>query len=289
LNDSVGPSKWYDKDIKNNDALRDIFNQEATTDPQYLFNPYAVNFYVNKDSYSSVRGPTIVTGYAIFRDIDVNDHDPWHGSGNWVHEIGHYFGLSHIFPANDCPENNPGTPGDGDGIWETLPEVSCWDHPDSIALYNFGLPFNQLSPTDSTLVDNTFFNMMSYHQLCMMCFLAGVPCGHGTANVPSAFNARMQVLTEIQADIWADACNGTRWSSVTGTTWFVGGPYAADNNPGIYHLLPKEHVWAGLISVDPTGGDIILLRPGHYNEQLVIDTPMTLRATRAGSAWIGAP
>jgi hypothetical protein len=39
-----------------------------------------------------------------------------------------------------------------------------------------------------------------------------------------------------------------------------------------------------------TGDDeILLLRPGNYNEQLPIATPCTLRATRQGPVVIGKP
>jgi hypothetical protein len=46
-------------------------------------------------------------------------------------------------------------------------------------------------------------------------------------------------------------------------------------------------VLAAVNSANPAGGDIILLRPGSYNEQLTLDTPLTLRATRDGSVTIG--
>ena len=45
---------------------------------------------------------------------------------------------------------------------------------------------------------------------------------------------------------------------------------------------------AGLAEFDRTGGDIVLLRPGQYNEPGTYTRAMTFRATR-GSATIGTP
>ena len=36
-------------------------------------------------------------------------------------------------------------------------------------------------------------------------------------------------------------------------------------------------------------GDIVLIQPGNYNETMTINRPVTLRATRAGSATLGKP
>ena len=42
-------------------------------------------------------------------------------------------------------------------------------------------------------------------------------------------------------------------------------------------------------SAAPGDDEILLLRPGNYDEQITISTPCTLRATRQGPAVVGRP
>ncbi len=84
-----------------------------------------------------------------------------------LHELGHYFGLCHTqgCPCGSC---DPGASGfcdtipEDDGIDDTLPDLACWTRED-IAFESFGTDFESLTPDEKTRVDDTFFNVMSYH------------------------------------------------------------------------------------------------------------------------------
>jgi hypothetical protein len=115
-------------------------------------------------------------------------------------------------------------------------------------------------------VDNTYFNVMSYHE----------------SKTKDAVENRM---TEGLLDRIADTANTTRRNTVSGRTWFVrpgGLPVGLGTSASEFQLLSL-----GLIAADPTGGDIVLLRPGQYNEPMTISKPIVLLSTRAGSATIG--
>jgi hypothetical protein len=143
---------------------------------------------------------------------------------------------------------------------DTLPEGDCWTRDQIAARW----------PTATTdRVDDTFFNVMSYHN----------------AATKDTDENRM---TELQLDRHADTANSTRAAFVSGRTRFVSAT-GNDNNTGLVSTAPKLHVLAAVNSANPAGGDIILLRPGSYNEQLTLDRPVTLRATRVGPATIGKP
>lgn len=183
-----------------------------------------------------------------------------------LHESGHFFHLTHTFGGADCGTNKASTlqPAD-DEIPTTLPDISCWTI-DEMSLYYFGANYSAL--TDSTqiwLVSNTYSNLMSYHERM------GFP-----------------ILTEEQLDRWSDAANGYRSYVVSGTTIYVT-PSGNDGNTGTQTANPKRTVYSAVGAASDHGADIVLLRPGFYDEQLSIHKPVTLRATRSGWATIGRP
>jgi hypothetical protein len=128
-------------------------------------------------------------------------------------------------------------------------------------LRSFGLLYASLSTTQQRQVDDTFFNIMSYHNA-------------------TTKNQVENVMTELQLDLHADTANSYRRAFVTGTTVFVS-PFGFDLFPGTASGLPKRTV------ASAAGTDIVLLRPGSYPESLTISQPVTLRATREGPATIG--
>lgn len=96
-------------------------------------------------------------------------------------------------------------------------------------------------------------------------------------------------MTELQLDAWADTANGARDHAVSGTTIFVDAKAPAPPPPVLpgSSLFPHKTVQAGISVADESGGDIVLIRPGAYNETLRITKPVTLRATRMGPVVIG--
>lgn len=186
-----------------------------------------------------------------------------------LHEIGHYFGLYHTqgSPCGNCG-SAPGecnTPGD-DEIADTLPDLPCWDQNQIALNWTMGDPagardYGQLSPGEQFTVDNTFSNLMSYHN-----------------NAPTR-------LTELQLDRWAFSAYSARRRVASGRTWFVavGGHPLQDGTP----FRPLGSVISA--TIEASQGDIVMLRPGNYDEIGEIRSPVTLRATRTGPAIIGGP
>lgn len=90
---------------------------------------------------------------------------------------------------------------------------------------------------------------------------------------------------ERHVDQWANYANTERAVATTGHTRFVG-PVGSDGNDGLNHTASKRTVLFAVNSSSAGGGDIVLIRPGNYNESLTLNKPVTLRATRAGSVTI---
>jgi hypothetical protein len=254
---STGPSKWYGLDFRSNPQ----FLAEAQTNSLYRLRSDQVNVYVatgfaapgNSGGGMPIPPGELTTGGEIFVD-----DGPW-----WlVHELGHFFGLSHTFAgenASNC------TPGD-DGLSDTLPDSNCWTTRDLMATATYGTPYANLAPAQQTLVDNTYYNAMSYHEAV-------------TKNTVE--NRR----TEQQLDLEADIANTYRAAFVSGHTRFVstgGSDSGGGSSSSPYRTVAKA------VSVAASGGsDILLLEPGNYNEQFTLSKPLTLRAPRTGWATIG--
>ena len=258
-----GPSQWYGQDVRGTPEPWQTFQNDINTDPRYLRRTDQVNFYITSGPSSNPGGacPIPPGEVNLIACMGYVDDGPW-----WMnHELGHFFGLSHTFGGCGCPDCSYPNSGD-DGIADTLPESSC-DTQDQIALRSFGLLYASLATTQQRQVDDTFFNIMSYHNA-------------------TTKNQVENVMTELQLDLHADTANSYRRAFVTGTTVFVS-PFGFDLFPGTASGLPKRTVASALTVASAAGTDIVLLRPGSYPESLTISQPVTLRATREGPATIG--
>jgi hypothetical protein len=92
-------------------------------------------------------------------------------------------------------------------------------------------------------------------------------------------------LTEGQLDRWADTTlDFYRKKVCDGRTWFVDQRTPGPEGTSTY---PYASVSRAVSAANGNGGDIILLRPGAYDEAVTISKPVTLRATRKGPASIG--
>lgn len=257
--DLAGLSQWYNApvDVNTRDDLEAAALADKTT---YAWRDDAINVYVLNTCAGGYCSRTSANGIVVVGQC---------GNANlFAHELGHYFLLCHTqgCPCGDCDAGETGecntVPGD-DTIDDTLPDLECWDQ-DDIALNAFGLLYNNLTPAQQDQVDDSYRNVMSYH-----------PYDGGLK----------QRFTPDQLDVSADASNGTRIAVATGLTRFV------DLN-GVVILqlgtsyLPFVSVANGLGAAG--NSDIVLIRPGNYDEQMVIDQHVCLRATR-GNAVIGTP
>ena len=255
-----GPSKWFG--IRPTDDAWSDFQDDVRTDARYKLRANQVNFYVTAGPTSNPGGacpiPPGETHLTACHGL-VND-GPW-----WMnHELGHFFGLAHPFAG----ENNAlCTPGD-DGIADTLPDSTCWTSQDDVANATYQMNYDDPSMTSNMkkMVDDVYFNVMSYHE----------------ANNKDIVENRM---TELQLDYMADIANSDRNAFVSGKTWFVkpGTVNAGDGSSTDEYQLISQAVAAA----SGDGGDILLFRPGVYQQNLTISKPLTLRATRVGEAIIG--
>lgn len=273
---TVGPSQWYNTNFfaPQGAMWKDEMEVAAISDSAYWWRNNAVNIYIT----NGISG-----GICSFPGEGDNILIIGGNSDNigWLqlHELGHYFNLCHTqgclcacFGIDGCGE----APGD-DEIADTLPDRSDWNQ-DGIANHNFGQPYAMLSPVQKNQVDNSFFNIMSYH---------GSGCGQGM--VPDR-------LTEQQLDRWADAA---------GAASGVNRIFAVDSIAIFVDVTaPQQHPFFGSSAnpynniVDAVNeasavvnsglGAVLTLRPGAFNQQLTIGIPLTLRATRIGPVTLGS-
>lgn len=250
--DIAGHSEAYDVEVK---TASEIIKAAVDNNPTaFGWRQNAANMYINNDSGggSAFNGMVVVSHTSGYKTI--------------LHESGHHFGLCHTQGCGcqnctDCPLTS-------DGISDTLPDRQCWTEND-IAVNYYHSNFAQLTPNQQVLVSNTFNNVMSYHN-------------DGTKDV----------LTSGQLDKMADTANSLVQSNiVTGYTWFVdrdnGCAAPAGNSACIGGFAGPLPTFAQGVTA-ATSGDIVLVRPGNYNEPMTITKAITMRATR-GNAIIGKP
>jgi hypothetical protein len=261
---SSGPSQWYNVEFRN-DPERAVFFAIAKTNSLYLLRSDQINIYVATGFSSPGNsggampippGEVNYTGGQIYAD-----------DGAWwlVHELGHFFGLSHTFAGETKASC---TPGD-DGIADTLPDSNCWTTSDQAAQHYFQKNYSALSAAEQAQVDDFYFNAMSYHEA-------------------TSKNSVENHLTELQLDRITLHANGDRHPFATGYTRFVS-LTGNNSNSGLDGGAPKRTVLNAANASGAGGSDIVLVRPGNYNEQITINNPVTLRAPRTGWATIGKP
>lgn len=290
--DPTGPSKWYLTNLKDTPGEAVIFENEAKANkPLYGWNDSAVNLYFNNGGgFSFANYPwdgrdLVGSAYQLL----LSDPDPgqtfsrsYKVAGNLLHEVGHYFGLWHTFDLNNDDEltDTALDPVVADARNETAVR-------NGIAQLNFAVNYSALTNSQKRLVDNTANNVMAYYQL-----FYDDPAQGKILTEEERFGPTRFLFTEQQLDKWADFANNfnntTHGNTVSGRTRFVS-LSGSDSNTGLVHDAPKRSVLSAVNSSNSGGGDIVLLRPGNYNEQLILNKPVTLRATRSGAVSIGAP
>jgi hypothetical protein len=268
-----GPSQWFGTNFSG-DPARSNFFALAQSDSRYLLRSDQINIYVATalaapgNSGGAMPIPPNSTNYwggQIFAD---------NGAFWVVHELGHFFGLYHTHGGCGCPSTtncsllNGYWVGDDD-LTDTLFEASgssCFTNIDQLTLANFTKYFTNCTLAEQTLAMNTFSNAMSYH-------------------LPLQKNLLINRLTEQQLDRFTDHASGDRNAFATGKSYFVSTAGSLLGTGG--SLSPVRFLSQGISLASAGGGDIILLRPGSYNEPLTINKPVTLRAPRTGWATIG--
>ena len=244
-------------------ALINAIRAGLRTDPTgYLWSTDAMNVYINKGTNGPGAHPGCSGGLGDMVTLKYT-------SGFGLHETGHYLGLCHT-QGCDCPGCDVCTNLIDDGIADTLPDRECWSK-DQISMYSYSLSYANLNPQQQARVNDTFNNVMSYHG----------PDG-----------GSHDVLTPGQLDKMADGANSLVASNVvSGFTWFVDRDNTCAAPVGNSTCIggfagPLLTVARGIAAA--SGTDIVLIRPGHYNEPMTITKAVTLRATR-GDALVGKP
>ena len=242
------------RDQDNKEALQAVATSNATTRAQFFWRDNAVNVYINNTSsgYCSSVG----NGEAIF--VGSRAYDTL-----IIHEVGHFFDLAHTHSGEQFRDSDNSScaaadctcaillGGNTDGITDTIADHECWSRAQIAA----GTP-----GASQTQIDNVWLNIMSYH----------LPQDRFTSG---------------QLDVWTDTANSARNAMVTGRTRFVD----RDNVSGFQFgtsVFPYPTVGTGVANA--IAGDIVLIRPGNYNQPQTINKAVTLRATR-GNAVIGIP
>jgi len=272
---SSGPSKWFGLDFRDTPEPWNTFQNETQSDIRYQLRSDQVNFYIATDLAGGGGGacpiPPVGASQIACQGF-VNTGPFW-----LVHETGHFFGLSHTHGGCGCPSTDGCVLTNGfwvgdDGIADTLPEGAgdfCFTTRDHLARANFNKFYTSCTPVEQALVDDTFFNVMSYH-------------------LPDTKDQVEDRMTELQLDLHADTANSSRASFVSGSTVFVR-TFALPFLENGSSRFPFDTVAEGVSAASANGTDIVLLRGGNYNERLTINKRVTLRATRTGWATIGKP
>ena len=197
----------------------------------------ALNLYVNNSSSGSCSfigdGDSISLGQSI-------------GTGTVLHEIGHFFDLSHTHAGDlNCTNPPPYALADGDGLSVTVPDHNCYTTRASLMA---ALPL-ALQP----FVDTAWLNVMSYHQ--------------------------EDQLLDDQMDYWAVNANGARHSVCSGYTWFLATEGSDVFSNGLSPGQAFASVGWGVAHVS-SADDVVLLKTGSYTAPATISTPCTLRSAR---------
>jgi len=271
-----GPSKWFGRDPRNtDDGTWQAFQADVQASGLYLLRNNALNYYVSSATHWNTGGaapfPWEAPGWIAAWGI-VNDGPFW-----VVHECGHFYGLQHTHGGCGCPSTSGCTALNGysvgdDGLTDTLKEAAgdvCFTNINQLTLANFNKWFTNCTVAEQTLAMNTYSNAMSYHE-------------------PPNKDRLMTRMTELQADLHASYANSDRANTISGRTRFVS--LSGNNaNSGLSGTAPKRTVLNASNASASGGGDIVLVRPGNFDEQITITNRVTLRATRAGWATIGKP
>lgn len=303
IGDTTGPSKWYSANPRDpyppntNVRNQEQMDSEARGNPAvYRWNPNALNYYVVAgfgpsltDSNGVAVGQPAGEGAFPSAGFQIVTLGTVHSDLVILHETGHWLELYHTHgncvrdssnvcgTAANCNVAGPffGWRLGDDGIADTLPVQAgdfCFTSRDNVAAANYGEAYGFCTAEQQNLVDDTYLNLMAY-----------------------GFNRVLDRLTPQQLDKWTRYANIERSFAMSGLTRFVS-PSGSDGNTGLVGTSPKRTVFNAVNASNPGGGDIVLLRPGNYNEQFTINQPVTLRAGATNSfgayplqATIGRP
>ena len=254
----AGHADLLDTDCKETTAQIEAGVQ--TNPASYAWRTTAMNVYITRGN--DVGGACAFNSMLVLHWNDIYN--------TLCHEGGHHLGLAHTQGAG-CGGCDTCTNLMSDFIGDTLPDRECWSF-NQIAANAFPATYPNLTTAQTAMVSNTFNNVMSYHR-----------SDGGTATV----------LTPDQWDHLADFTRTNRMNIMNGKTLFVDNTTPACAARDGFSECFGAGVGGPFLTVAQgitraSAGDIVLIRPGHYNEPMTITKAVALRATR-GDALIGKP
>jgi len=152
INEVFGEEEFYNLPSGgNNGANRDAIRDAALADPTtWHWRTDAINMYINGSDvgYSAISDFPPDNNIVLFNQYA---YDPL-----MLHETGHSVNLYHTHSS---------TLANGDGCTDTLYDDDDWTSRDQVSQYSYGLDYDDCSAAQQALVDNTWENLMSYHDV----------------------------------------------------------------------------------------------------------------------------
>jgi hypothetical protein len=253
------PSQWFNQDFLNNggkDAMEGMASQNW---PQYEWKFSDINIYINQGNPGGIC--SFPHNFWFDENIIIIGASSYANTALTLHEIGHYFNLFHT-QGKSCGDCTTCSGPESDEIDDTLEDRACWGQ-DAIAMNTFSLSYASLSAANQKRVDDTFFNIMSYH-------------------------GNRSRMTEDQLDRWTVNALRHRDEVLSGRPLFVSasGCISQDGNLNCDAFNgPFSRVIDGVNAAG--ANDIVVILPGSYNQTMTINKAVTLYATRRGPATIG--
>ena len=267
-----GPSKYYNIDFHDSDnkGMKEQMEADAIASPNtFEWDSGAINIYITRYGGANWNVSSFPSdGNIIILNGVLGSSTPRPA----LHEIGHYFNLSHTMNGQQFLNGDSSActnrcdcamvvGGGNDGVSDTVLDNECWDTWMAVALGNNYGPV--ITQSESNAVDRIWRNVMSYH---------------------GRHHSDIDILTPGQLDRWTDAANTSRFNVVTGRTRFVDLNFAGFETGS--STFPWNTLNEGIIAANANGADIVLLRTGSYDEPMTGTKPLTLRASR-GKVVIG--
>ena len=151
INEVFGEEEFYNLPSgDNNGANRDAIRDAALADPTtWHWRTDAINMYINGSDvgYSAISDFPPDNNIVLFNQYS---YDPL-----MLHETGHSVNLYHTHSS---------TLANGDGCTDTLPDNKDWTR-NQIAQNSYGVVYASCTAGQQALVDNTWENVMSYHDV----------------------------------------------------------------------------------------------------------------------------
>ena len=239
---------WYNLDARLNRST--IENAAMADTVTWRWNPNALNIYVNNSSSGSCSFIGSGVSISLGKTVSV---------GTVLHEVGHFFNLSHTHALDYADNTDPpvftyADLADGDGFAETARDNPNITTSNQLCVALFNKVYTNATAGERAAVDSAYENVMSYHN--------------------------ENALLPTQMDLWGRGANGARLFVCSGRMWFVAND-GSDGSTGDNAGSPFATLVRGLSSV---GGpdDVVLLRVGTYTSPVggQISTPCTVSATR---------